>query len=83
MMQVSGGPPGEWSTLIVGHQWPSEMTIAGLSTWIQNREQIANAHLNIADLLNGAKPDHSPCRRARPPMPSFNSSTRVNNSPGT
>src|ERR1700733_9433206 len=55
MMQASGGPPGEWSTLIVGHQWPSEMTIAGLNTWIQNREQIANAHRNIADLLNGAK----------------------------
>ena len=39
----------------VGHQWPSEMTIAGLNAWIENRGQIANAHHNIADLLNSAK----------------------------
>ena len=55
MMQTGGGPPGEWSQLIVGHQWPSEMTIAGLNAWIENRGQIANAHHNIADLLNAAK----------------------------
>jgi hypothetical protein len=55
MMQAGGGPSGEWSTLIVGHQWPSDMTIAGLNTWIQNRGQIADAHHNIADLLNAAK----------------------------
>ena len=54
-MQTGGGPPGEWSQLIVGHQWPSEMTIAGLNAWIENRGQIANAHHNIADLLNAAK----------------------------
>jgi hypothetical protein len=55
MMQTGGGPPGEWSQLIVGHQWPSDMTVAGLNAWIENRGQIANAHLNIADLLNAAK----------------------------
>ena len=55
MMQTGGGPPGGWSQLIVGHQWPSEMTIAGLNAWIENRGQIANAHHNIADLLNAAK----------------------------
>jgi hypothetical protein len=55
MMQSGGGPPGEWSLLIVGHQWPSEMTIAGLNAWIENRGQIANAHHNVADLLNAAK----------------------------
>ena len=55
MMQTGGGALGGWSQLIVGHQWPSEMTIAGLQTWIENRGQIANAHHNIADLLNAAK----------------------------
>src|ERR1700722_1004808 len=54
-MQTGGGPPGEWSQLIVGHQWPSEMTITGLNAWIENRGQIAAAHHNIADLLNAAK----------------------------
>jgi hypothetical protein len=37
MMQTGGGPPGEWSQLIVGHQWPGDMTIAGL-----NRESRAD-----------------------------------------
>ena len=55
MMQTGGGSLGGWSQLIVGHQWPSEMTIAGLHAWIENRGQIANAHHNIADLLNAAK----------------------------
>ncbi len=55
MMQAGGGLGGEWSFLIVGHQWPSEMTIAGLNAWIENRGQIADAHHNIADLLNTAK----------------------------
>ncbi len=55
MMQVGGGLPGEWSQLIVGHQWPSEMTIAGLNAWIENRGQIAAAHHSVADLLNEAK----------------------------
>ncbi len=55
MMLAGGGPSGEWSTLIVGHQWPSDMTIAGLNAWVQNRGQIAEAHHNIADLLNAAK----------------------------
>ena len=55
MMQTGGGALGGWSQLIVGHQWPSEMTIAGLHAWIENRGQIANAHDNIADLLNAAK----------------------------
>src|SRR3984957_17728010 len=55
MMQSGGGPPGEWSQLIVGHQWPSEMTITGLNAWIENRGQIAAAHHNVADLLNAAK----------------------------
>jgi hypothetical protein len=55
MMQTGGGSLGGWSQLIVGHQWPSEMTIAGLHAWIENRGQIADAHDNIADLLNAAK----------------------------
>ncbi len=55
MAATGGGPLGGWSQLIVGHQWPSEMTIAGLNAWIENRGQIANAHHNIADLLNAAK----------------------------
>ncbi|HEY2085425.1 MAG TPA: DUF5631 domain-containing protein [Mycobacterium sp.] len=55
MMQVGGGLGGEWSALIVGHQWPSDTTIAGLNAWIENRGQIAEAHHNIADLLNSAK----------------------------
>src|SRR6201996_3420977 len=54
-MQTGGGALGGWSQLIVGHQWPSEMTIAGLQTWIENRGQIANAHNGIADVLNAAK----------------------------
>ncbi len=55
MMQNRRRLSGGWSQLIVGHQWPSEMTIAGLHAWIENRGQIANAHHNIADLLNAAK----------------------------
>ena len=55
MMQTGGTPGDGLSFLIVGHQWPSEMTIAGLNAWIENRGQIANAHHNIADLLNSAK----------------------------
>jgi Family of unknown function (DUF5631)/Family of unknown function (DUF5632) len=55
MMQSGGGSLGGWSLLIVGHQWPSEMTIAGLNAWIENRNQIASAHHNVADLLNAAK----------------------------
>src|ERR1700722_8960652 len=55
MAATGGGSLGGWSQLIVGHQWPSEMTIAGLQTWIENRGQIANAHHGIADVLNAAK----------------------------
>lgn len=55
MMQTAGGPQGEWSMVIVGHQWPSDLTIAGLNAWIENRGQIADAHHNIADLLSAAK----------------------------
>src|SRR3984957_8193073 len=55
MAATGGGSLGGWSQLIVGHQWPSEMTIAGLQTWIENRGQIANAHHSIADVLNAAK----------------------------
>jgi hypothetical protein len=29
MAATGGGSLGGWSQLIVGHQWPSEMTIAG------------------------------------------------------
>ena len=54
-MESGGGSLGGWSQLIVGHQWPSEMTIAGLNEWIENRGQIANSHNNIAELLNAAK----------------------------
>jgi hypothetical protein len=55
MMQTGGPPGGELAFLIVGHQWPSEMSVAGLHAWIENRGQIANAHHNVADLLNTAK----------------------------
>jgi hypothetical protein len=55
MAATGGSPLGGWSQLIVGHQWPSDMTIAGLQTWIENRGQIANAHHGIADVLNAAK----------------------------
>ena len=55
MMQSGGGSLGGWPQLIVGHQWPSEMTIAGLNAWIENRGQIAEAHHNVADVLNAAK----------------------------
>jgi hypothetical protein len=55
VMQSGGSSLGGFAQLIVGHQWPSEMTIAGLHAWIENRGQIADAHDNIADLLNAAK----------------------------
>ena len=55
MIQSGGSSLGGFGQLIVSHQWPSEMTIAGLQAWIENRGQIADAHDNIADLLNTAK----------------------------
>ncbi len=54
-MAASGFPPGEWSPLLVGHQWPSESAVAQLGLWQENREQIADSHHYIADLLNAAK----------------------------
>jgi hypothetical protein len=54
-MRGIGYPPGEWSPLLVGHQWPSESAVAQLGLWQENREQIADSHHYIADLLNAAK----------------------------
>ena len=54
-MMLAGASSGGWSQLIVAHVWPSDMTIAGLNSWIENRVRIADSHDTIADLLNTAQ----------------------------
>lgn len=56
MMQAGGFPPGEWSPLLVGHQWPSDGALAHLAYGMENREHTANAHTYLADLLSDAQP---------------------------
>lgn len=48
-------PPGEWSFLLVGGQWPYDEDLAALSRGKLNRGQIKTGFIHFADLLLSAQ----------------------------
>ena len=48
-------PPGEWSVLLVGDQWPEDQDLMALSHGKMNRRQIKNGFAHFADILHNAQ----------------------------
>src|SRR5580693_6068396 len=48
-------PPGEWSLLLVGDQWPDDEDLMALSHGKINRGNIKNGFSNFADMLRNAQ----------------------------
>jgi hypothetical protein len=48
-------PPGEWSLLLVGNQWPDEQDLMALSQGKINRGSIKAGFTNFADILRNAQ----------------------------
>lgn len=48
-------PPGEWSFLLVGDQWPDDEDLMALSHGKTNRGQIKIGFANFADMLRNAR----------------------------
>jgi hypothetical protein len=48
-------PPGEWSALLVGDQWPEDQDLLALSHGKMNRGKIKNGFAHFADLLRNAQ----------------------------
>lgn len=48
-------PPGEWSELLVGHQWPSVASLTVLTSAAANRGLISNEFDTYADLLQSVR----------------------------
>jgi hypothetical protein len=52
---VTDLPPGEWSSLLVGHQWPTQATIGALVSAATNRSTIGTVFDEYADRLAAAR----------------------------
>src|SRR5271168_4647862 len=52
---MTGFPPGEWSFLLVGDQWPDDQDLMALSHGKMNRGQIKIGYANFADMLSNAQ----------------------------
>jgi len=52
---MSEFPPGEWSLVLVGDQWPDDSDLMALSHGEFNRGQIKNAYTNFAAVLRNAQ----------------------------
>jgi hypothetical protein len=50
-------PPGEWSLLLVGDQWPDDQDLMALSHGKINRGQIKTGFVHFADMLRNAQTD--------------------------
>jgi len=48
-------PPGEWSHLLVGDQWPDDQDLMTLSHGKLNRSQIKTGFVHFADMLRNAQ----------------------------
>jgi Family of unknown function (DUF5631)/Family of unknown function (DUF5632) len=48
-------PPGEWSFLLVGDQWPDEQDLMALSHGKINRGQLKTGFVHFADMLRNAQ----------------------------
>ena len=51
-------PPGDWSALLVGHQWPGSATLAVLSAAADARSAVMRAHDMHADNLRSVRAEH-------------------------
>jgi hypothetical protein len=52
---MSPFPAGEWSFLLVGHQWPNDQDLMALSYGKNNRSQIKTGFIHFADMLRSAR----------------------------
>ncbi len=48
-------PGGEWSPLLIGHQWPGSASLAALAASERNRAATAAAHNNYAESLRAVR----------------------------
>src|SRR5262245_27613005 len=48
-------PPGEWSPLLIGYQWPDDQDIMALSHGKANRGTIKSGYSHFADMLRNAQ----------------------------
>ena len=48
-------PPGKWSPLLVGDQWPHERDLAALSNGRSNRRRIRTGFSSFGDVLRSAQ----------------------------
>src|SRR4051812_23625528 len=53
---MMGFPPGEWSQILVGDQWPDDQELKALAQGKTNRESIRNRLADFADALRNARP---------------------------
>lgn len=44
-------PAGEWSVLLIGHQWPQDQELSALSAGARNRGQVRTEYSRLAELL--------------------------------
>jgi hypothetical protein len=61
MSQVSDTtdlPPGEWSPLLVGHQWPVGATVSALAAAADRRAAVHTSHDSYADTLHAIRTEH-------------------------
>ncbi|MCE9516690.1 MAG: hypothetical protein K8R24_12305 [Mycobacterium sp.] len=51
-------PPGEWSPLLVGHQWPTGATLSALAAAADRRAAAHTRHDSYADALQAIRTEH-------------------------
>lgn len=51
-------PPGEWSPLLVGHQWPTAATLAALTAAADCRAGVHSTQDSYADTLRAVRAEH-------------------------
>ncbi len=51
-------PPGEWSPLLVGHQWPTGATLSTLAAVAGSRAAAHTSHDSYADALQTIRTEH-------------------------
>lgn len=51
-------PPGQWSALLVGHQWPGQATMALLAAAADSRAAVHREHDGYADMLRAVRDEH-------------------------
>lgn len=51
-------PPGDWSALLVGHQWPGSATLTVLSAAADARSEVMRTREMHADALRSVRAEH-------------------------